>query len=154
MVNNYYKNLSKKRMGAGAIIMNAKGETLFVKASYRDTWSLPGGVVEADESPKIGCLREVREEVGLKLNNLILLGVDYISNKEKTGESLQFIFFGGKLNASEIKKIKVDGKEIIDYRFIKIAEALPMLSDKLKLRLLRCLAALKNKTAVYLEDGK
>ena len=137
--------------------MNAKGEILFVKASYRDNWTLPGGVIEEDESPRDACLREVKEEIGLDLKAVKFLAVDYISKlqtKEKKGENLQFVFFGGKLSADEIKKIKVDGKEIIEYRFMKIEAAWPLISEKLRSRLPECSAALKNKTAVYLENGK
>ncbi|MDO8667814.1 MAG: NUDIX hydrolase [bacterium] len=154
MANDYYKNLPKKRMGAGAIIMNDTGEILFVKASYKDHWTLPGGVVEKDESPKIACLREVKEETGLSLADVKFLGVDYAPAREEKNENLQFVFFGGKLSASEMKNIKVDGQEIVEYRFIKIDDALPLLNDKLKRRLPQCLAALENNTAVYLENGK
>jgi ADP-ribose pyrophosphatase YjhB (NUDIX family) len=154
MSTEYYKNLPKKRMGAGALIINDKDEIIFVKASYKDYWTLPGGVVEVDESPKNACVREVKEEIGLVLDDMKFLGVDYISNKEEKGDNLQFIFFGGKLSDYQIKKIKLDGKEIIDYQFMKINDALPLLNEKLRLRLPKCLEALKNNTAIYLENGK
>lgn len=154
MLNNYYKNLPKKRMAAGALIFNAKDEILFVKASYRDYWSLPGGVVEADESPKNACLREVKEEIGVDLKIIKFLCVDYISNRENKGENLQFFFCGGKMSENEIKNIKVDGREIVEYKFMKIDEAFPLLNEKSKKRLPRCLEALKNNIAVYLENGE
>lgn len=157
MTNDYYKNLPKKRMGAGALIMNADNKILFVKPSYKDHWTLPGGVVEENESPKSTCLREVKEEVGLGLKDVIFLAVDYISSelsREGKGENMQFVFFGGKLSVDEIKRIKVDGKEIIEYRFMRIDDAFPLISEKLRLRLPKCLAALRNTTAVYLENGK
>jgi 8-oxo-dGTP pyrophosphatase MutT (NUDIX family) len=37
---------------------------LLVDPVYRDTWDLPGGAVEAEESPHAAC-REVAEELGL-----------------------------------------------------------------------------------------
>lgn len=134
--------------------MNDKGEILFVKASYKDHWTLPGGVVEKDESPEIACLREVKEETGLSLADVKFLGVDYAPAKEEKDENLQFVFFGGKLSADEIKNIKVDGEEIVEYRFMKINEARPLINEKLRRRLPRCLLALENNTAVYLENGK
>ena len=57
MSEDYYKNLPKKRMAAGALIFNNQEEILFVKPGYKDHWSIPGGVIEKNESPKAACLR-------------------------------------------------------------------------------------------------
>ncbi|MEI6238284.1 MAG: NUDIX hydrolase [bacterium] len=154
MTNDYYKNLPKKRMGAGAIFLNEKDEILIVKPSYKDFWSMAGGVVVENESPKDACIREVKEEIGINLKDASLLCIDYCSNKEGNGDSLQFIFFGGVLTEKEIKEIKIDGKELVDYRFVKVEEALSLLSEKLKVRIPRCLEALKNNAVVYFENGK
>jgi len=150
----YYKNLPKKRMGSGALILNEKNEILIVKPGYKDHWSIPGGVVDEDESPKTACEREIKEEIGIDIKGIKFLCIDYNSNKEKKGESLQFIFYGGKLTESIIEGIKIDGKEIIEYKFVKIAEALPLLNEKLRARLLKSLDALKINSVVYLENGK
>ena len=150
---NYYKNLPKKRMGAGALIQNEKKEILIVKPSYRDHWSLPGGVVDENESPKAACIREVSEEVGLALKEVIFLGVAYYKNgHDNKGEALQFMFFGGMLDEHLIEKIKVDGKEIVEYKFLPEEKALPLLNPQLSKRLERCLDALETNTFVYLED--
>lgn len=141
-------------MAAGALILNDQDEILIVKPSYKDHWSIAGGFVEADESPREACLREVKEEIGLDLREIKFLAVDYLLKEGEKSESLQFIFFGGKLNKNEIDNIKLDGKEIVEYKFVKVNQALPLLSDKLRKRLPECLAALKNNVAVYLENGK
>ena len=152
--NEFYKNLPKKRMGAGVLFFNKDSEVLFVKPSYKDHWTLPGGVVEENESPKTACIRETKEEIGIDLKDVQFLSVEYISDKDGKGENLQFIFSGGELSEDEIKKIKLDGEEIIDYKFLKIDKALPLLNDKTRMRLPKCLEALENKTAIYLENGK
>jgi len=154
MINEYYKNLPKKRMGVGALILNEKNEILIVKPSYKDHWSIAGGVVDENESPKEACIREVKEEMGINLKEVRFLCVDYTSDVDEKGESLQFIFFGGKFDEKETDKIKLDGKEISGHRFLKIDDALPLLSEKLRMRLPKCLDALKNNTAIYLENGK
>jgi 8-oxo-dGTP diphosphatase len=82
------------------------------------------------------------------------LGVDYKTNKGGKGDSLQFIFFGGILNENEIKKIKLNKKELTEFKFVKIAKALPLLVEGLRIRLPKCLDALKRNEAVYLENGK
>ncbi|MDD4900577.1 MAG: NUDIX hydrolase [Patescibacteria group bacterium] len=154
MSKEYYKNLPKKRMGAGALILNEKGEILIVKPNYKDHWTLAGGVVGENESPKEACLREIKEEIGLKFKDVKFLCVDYTRDKGDKGESLQFIFYGGVISKSAVKNIKLDGEEIVEYRFVKIGDALPMLNEKLRIRLPKCLDALKNNTAIYLENGK
>jgi len=154
MNDDYYRNLPKKRMAAGALLLNEQGELLIVKPANKDYWSIAGGVIEADESPRAGCLREVREELSIELSDVKLLGVDYTSNVGNKGDSLQFIFFGGILAENQIANIRLDDSELVDYRFASIVQALPLLSEKLQLRLPQCLAALKNGAAIYLEDGK
>lgn len=141
-------------MGVGVLILNAKDEILMVKPSYKDHRSIAGGAVDENESPNAACIREMKEEIGLDLKELKFLCVDYVPNDGEKGESLQFIFFGEKLSESEIKDIKIDGKEITEYKFMKVDDALPLLSEKLRMRLPKCLDALKNNTAIYLEDGK
>ena len=141
-------------MGVGALILNEKDEILIVKPSYKDHWSVAGGVVDENESPRAALQREVKEEIGIGLKEAKFLCVDYTPERDDKSENLQFIFFGGKLNESEIEKIKVDGKEIVEYKFMEISEALPLLNEKLRARLAKCPETLKNNTAIYLEDGK
>ncbi|MCX6716561.1 MAG: NUDIX hydrolase [Candidatus Taylorbacteria bacterium] len=81
MTNDYYKNLPKKRMGAGAIFLNEKDEILIVKPSYKDFWSMAGGVVEKNESPKDACIREVKEEIGINLKEAKLTTVRLIPKR-------------------------------------------------------------------------
>ncbi|MEV2220163.1 NUDIX hydrolase [Nocardia vinacea] len=43
--------LPRKRMGAGALFVDDVDRVLLVEPTYMGYWELPGGVVEADESP-------------------------------------------------------------------------------------------------------
>jgi mutator protein MutT len=52
----------------GAVVHDASGRLLLVRRGrdpHRGRWSLPGGRVEAGESPEQAIEREVREETGL-----------------------------------------------------------------------------------------
>ena len=52
----------------GAVVHDATGRLLLVRRGrepHRGRWSLPGGRIEADESPEAAVVREVREETGL-----------------------------------------------------------------------------------------
>src|SRR4051794_41118953 len=94
-----YDQLPRKRMAAGALFFDGRGRLLVVKPTYRsdDWYSIPGGVVEEDESPKAGCAREVREELGLEVPIGALLAVDYRPQEGQVTENLQFVFAGGVL---------------------------------------------------------
>src|SRR5580698_2595805 len=61
----YVASLARKRMAVGALCRDGKGKVLLVDPVYRDTWDLPGGAVEAEESPQAACRREVAEELRL-----------------------------------------------------------------------------------------
>lgn len=150
---NYYQRLPKKQIGAGVLLFNKNNELLIVKPSYRNYWSIPGGVVEKNETPKNGCIREIQEEIGLSISKLQFLSVNYVFNNDERGESLLFIFYGGTLSNKQIASIQIDKKEIIEYKFLKIKHALSLLDKIMKDSISKSLKALKNKTALYLENS-
>jgi ADP-ribose pyrophosphatase YjhB (NUDIX family) len=47
----YTAGLPMKRMAAGALFFNANRQILIVQPTYRESWLVPGGIVEAHESP-------------------------------------------------------------------------------------------------------
>ena len=147
----YQKNLPKKRMGVGALIFNNKDEILLVKPTYKDHWSYVGGVVDENESPKEALIREIKEEIGLKITRLDFVAVTYYHETKDKTENLQFKFTAGKLSESQIKKIKIDHKEIANFKFFKIKEAESVLSRTSFDRLLECMKAIKNKKAIYVD---
>jgi mutator protein MutT len=63
------------RAGVGVIVRNDPGEILLEKRSDCGLWGLPGGRIEPGESIVEAALREVREETGLTVEIVRLLGV-------------------------------------------------------------------------------
>ena len=57
---------------AGAIIFNDAGEVLLLKHRFRagSGWGIPGGFLETAEHPEQAVRRELREEVGLELEDV------------------------------------------------------------------------------------
>lgn len=149
----YLKSLPKKRMGSGAYFLNEKGELLIVRPNYKDHWTIPGGVVDDGESPRQACIREVKEEIGLDITPPQFLCLDYKNYPEDNDESLQFVFFGGTLLVDQINQIKLDKKELSEYRFVSIDEAKTMLGRGSQQRLV-CLEVLKTSQPLYLENGQ
>ncbi|MFH1188768.1 MAG: NUDIX hydrolase [bacterium] len=155
-MDDYYRQLPRKSMAAGALVFNATSELLIVKPSYMNDWSIPGGVVEENESPRNACIREIKEEVGIVLGNILLLCVDYMSSDVYKSESLQFIFYGGVLSEVEVRKITTDGEEIVDHRFVDIETAVELLGGPTKglaRRLQRCMDVVASNRGIYLENG-
>ena len=65
------------QVATGLVFTDEAGRILLVKPTYNDVWHLPGGVVEAGESPAAAAIREVKEELGLDVEAGRLMGVDY-----------------------------------------------------------------------------
>ena len=57
---------------AGAIIFNQAGQILLLKHRFRagSGWGLPGGFLEAGEQPIDALRRELREELGLEIQDV------------------------------------------------------------------------------------
>ena len=56
-------------IAGGGLVINQKGETLMMYRKKR--WDLPKGKIEKEESVKIGAIREVEEETGVKVKSII-----------------------------------------------------------------------------------
>jgi 8-oxo-dGTP diphosphatase len=126
-----------------------------VKPTYRDHWSIPGGVIEVGESPRAGCEREVAEEIGLRVQLGALLAVDYTTPTTAAGrESLQFLFDGGVLDAEQMACIALPPAELSGHQFATPDEVRRLLNPRLARRLPSALAARHNRTDVYLEEGR
>jgi mutator protein MutT len=60
---------------AGALIFNDAGEVLLLKHRFRagSGWGIPGGFLEPGEQPDEALRRELREEVGLEVEQVEIL---------------------------------------------------------------------------------
>lgn len=139
---------------AGAIILDPDGRLLILKPNYKDGWTIPGGVMEADgESPWDACRREVLEETRLKVRVGRLVCVDTRPAKPKKGRQLglRFLFHCGNITAEQAGSVKVQKYEISKYRFAEPAEALRLLRPAVSRRVA---VGLDAKHCSYLENGR
>ena len=149
----YYENLSRKIMGAGALFFNEDKQLLIVKPTYQDGWSIPGGVVDENESPLEACIREVKEEIGLDVEIKKFLCVHYLSATSDRPENVQFLFYGGVLTPKEIEKIILQPDELSEYKFLEVNEALALFREVASKRFAEAVKSISNNTtSLYLED--
>ncbi len=75
---------------AGAVITDANGRVLLLKHRFRPGtgWGMPGGFIEAGEQPEEALRRELREEVGLELENLKL----FTTRTFQTPKQIEIVF--------------------------------------------------------------
>lgn len=133
----FLKKLPRKRTSAGIFLFNYKNELLILKLGYSKFWNIPGGCIEEGESIVDGLHREIKEEIGIKVNILRCIVIEDKIAKfdDYLDEALQFVFIGKKLSKKDIEKIKIDNDEIIDFEFVKIPEAIKMINPKMAKRL-------------------
>ncbi len=150
----YFKAMPQKRVTSGVVLFNDNDEILIVKPSYKDHWSIPGGVVDNNESPLEASIRETKEEANIELEDLKFLCVEY--TRKIGDEDFFFLFYGGKLTSEQIKNIKTDPDEISGFKFAKIEEASKLIGESkiLSKILSKHLEILKNNSPMYLENGK
>ncbi len=144
----YYKTLPRKRSSAGVVIIK-DGKVLMLNLSYQKTLGVPGGVVDKDESPLAAAVRECREELGVDIDIKRLLAVDYCNGGPVKGDTYGFVFLGD-IGAQEIK---MDGKEITGYSWLKPEEAMAGLIPVSARRLAIALKALREDRVIFSEEG-
>jgi len=94
---------------------------MLVRPTYKAGWDIPGGYVEAGESPYQACVREIGEELGIAPRLGDLLVVDW-APVEHNGDKILFIFDGGTLNEDDLGRIEFVDGEIDEYRYISASD--------------------------------
>ena len=143
-----------KRIAAAALIRDEDGRILLVEPTYKPTWLLPGGVVEANEDPLAACVREVHEELGLDLVPGPLLVVDWVPRHGVWGDSLQFIFDGGRLTTRQAANLQLQASEIRSTEFVTLDRARTLTPPSLGRRLESALTAADRGQPTYLRYGR
>lgn len=71
----------KVSLAAGGVVMDEQGHVLLIRENYgKRRYGLPGGRVDAGETPEEAVVREVREETGLEVAPSWLIGT--IQNRD------------------------------------------------------------------------
>ncbi|QLY34576.1 NUDIX hydrolase [Nocardia huaxiensis] len=140
-------------MGAGVLFVDAQDRVLLVEPTYKDHWELPGGVVEAEESPYVAAVREIQEELDLTVRPGRLLVVDWVPSGVIPEDGVMVVFDGGVLEGAQTAAITVRAEELRGWAWCDAQAVTRLLPPGLARRTMAALRARTDGTTRYLEDG-
>lgn len=144
--------MATPRAAAGALFFDELDRLLLVQPHYKNHRDLPGGYIEPGETPFQACVREVREELGIRPPIGGLLVVDWAPHPDE-GDKVLFLFDGGTLTATARRNIKLGTDELASYGFHPAEEIPTLLIRRLAVRVTAALRARKLGRPLYLENG-
>ncbi len=153
-VEQYAVRLACKQMAAGVLFRDRAHRVLLVEPSYKSNWEIPGGVVEADESPWAAASRELAEELAWDRPVGRLLVVDYVHPQGPRPEGMRFVFDGGVLDETDLVGTVFPDGEIRSAGFHTVAEARGKVKPLLADRLAAALEAVELGVTVLCEQGR
>ncbi len=108
------------------VILDAKGRVLLIRRGnppYKGEYALPGGFVDVGETVENACRREVKEEVGLDVPDLTLIGVFSDPNRDPRGHTVSAAYLA-KLTEAAVPVAGDDAAEaewIEDWQSVDLA---------------------------------
>jgi 8-oxo-dGTP pyrophosphatase MutT (NUDIX family) len=113
---------------ATAIIFDADRRLLLVEDISTGYWTPPGGSIEPHEVPADAVVREVREELGVTVEPITILGVfggpEFVVEYHN-GDSVAYvtILFECRILSGELQ---ADREEVAQFRFVHLDEAVDL----------------------------
>jgi 8-oxo-dGTP diphosphatase len=144
---------SRPFVAAGALISDEAGRIMLVRPTYKKGWDIPGGYVEAGETPREACIREVREELSIDIELGTLLVADWAPHPAE-GDKLLLVFDGGILRAEDATAIRLPVAELAGYDYLLPADIGDRLPPRLARRFSAAGAARPLGRTSYLEHGR
>ncbi len=150
----FYRALPAKRIGAGVLFTDDLGRVLLVRPTYKQSWEIPGGLVEEGESPHEAATREVTEETGLDRPAGRFLCVDWVPPRDPKTDGLMLLFDGGVLAPEEVAAIVLPPDELSEYRFVDSGDLGGYVAEHMARRLVAGLEVRGDGIPRYLVDGR
>lgn len=113
----------------GGLILNNERELLLVESpKWKSRYTIPGGHVEIGETLVEALRRELKEEVGLRVEDPEFLIIQEAIFSKQFFRKRHFLFFDYMCKTLN-SDVKVDGVEITGFRWVKPEDALKMRLD-------------------------
>ena len=142
--------LPQKRVGAGVLLRDVRGAVLLVKPTYKDGWEIPGGLVEAGESPREAARRECQEELGIDLDLGAPVCIHYAEGLRTPGDGVMFVFDAATTSV-DAADLALPPDELEAARFVAFDELSSCLPPLMVARMQAAIEGANSGTTVYLE---
>jgi ADP-ribose pyrophosphatase YjhB (NUDIX family) len=107
------------------MIQNSDGEVLMAKVErghFHGFWTLPGGYMDHDEHPTIGCVRETLEELGLDI--VLDSSEPIITQRIFNNEGISFVSFTYRSTwEGMLSELNLQTEEISEAKWFDVREA-------------------------------
>lgn len=147
------RSIPTKRTAATVVFTDGQGRVLLCQPVYKDVAEAPGGAGETDESPWDTAVREVKEELGLVVELVRLVALDYVPELEGRTEGWIAVFDGGRLTAEQTAAIVLDSTELKSWSWCTVAEVRERMRPLVARRIEATLGAIASGATLYMENG-
>ena len=143
----------RKRLISHLLLTDGAGRVCILETTFKPDFELPGGILEVGESPRVGLVREVEEELSHSISVGRLLVVDWLAPYLGWEDAVELIFDGREMADFAIARLRPDGQEIRAIHWLDPESAISMMAPFAQGRLRAALAAREEGRTLYLEAG-
>jgi len=115
--------LPRKRVIGQGVLRDRDGRVLLCELTYKREWDLPGGVVEVGESPALGLVRELQEELGITVTIEGLVTMNWLPPWSQWDDACLFVFDLGVVDADVVDAMVLQRSEIAAVHWVDLETA-------------------------------
>lgn len=118
---------------AGIIPINDNGDVLICSSPKWGTYGFPGGHIDPGEKMHAACIREAKEELGVDVEIIRLLAAqEYFVEPPVFKRNAHFVCFDFLVKIKHGQELKLDDREITEFKWVKPEDAIGMVGDDFK----------------------